>query len=423
MTGRPLNSLPLRMISLMRHLRLHRRSRGSVVGAGSVDSNGYYTAPSSGPANDVVTAAANSVAGTASANVILSVINGTTGNDVIRLIRSGANLLVYINSGTPIYNVSFGSLSFLNINGGSGVDSINLDSSAGASPVPSGGISVNGSSGVATLILTGTTAADAADVYANQIIMDGPAITYSSIANIIFNGNGGSDTLIQLAQPGNGATLTFNGSTSGGPSSTDNLDVDAGTYTFAKPAIGGGIQPISLSSLTLGDGASVVLSTAAGVTDRSVLVLNSLSEASTSVLDLGSNDLILHNSNTTMANLSLSLLTQAATWGFNAGGTHWQGHGIISSSAATDNSHLMALGVALNSALSTFDSQSVSSTDVLVKYTYYGDMNLDGKVDGSDYSRIDNGFLLKLTRLEQRRSELRQRHQRLGLHIDRQRIQ
>jgi hypothetical protein len=29
---------------------------------------------------------------------------------------------------------------------------------------------------------------------------------------------------------------------------------------------------------------------------------------------------------------------------------------------------------------------------VLVKYTYYGDANLDGAVDGSDYTLIDNGF-------------------------------
>jgi hypothetical protein len=29
---------------------------------------------------------------------------------------------------------------------------------------------------------------------------------------------------------------------------------------------------------------------------------------------------------------------------------------------------------------------------VLVKYTYYGDANLDGQVDGSDYTLIDNGF-------------------------------
>jgi hypothetical protein len=46
---------------------------------------------------------------------------------------------------------------------------------------------------------------------------------------------------------------------------------------------------------------------------------------------------------------------------------------------------------------STFDGQPVSTTDVLVKYTYYGDANLDGVVDGSDYSLIDNGFLTHAT--------------------------
>ena len=31
-------------------------------------------------------------------------------------------------------------------------------------------------------------------------------------------------------------------------------------------------------------------------------------------------------------------------------------------------------------------------TDLLVKYTYYGDANFNGKVDGNDYSRIDATF-------------------------------
>ena len=34
---------------------------------------------------------------------------------------------------------------------------------------------------------------------------------------------------------------------------------------------------------------------------------------------------------------------------------------------------------------------------MLVRYTYYGDANLDGKVDGSDYSLIDNGYRDGLT--------------------------
>jgi hypothetical protein len=44
------------------------------------------------------------------------------------------------------------------------------------------------------------------------------------------------------------------------------------------------------------------------------------------------------------------------------------------------------------SALGLFDSYNPAYTDVLIKYTYYGDTNLDGKVDGTDYSRIDNGY-------------------------------
>jgi hypothetical protein len=52
------------------------------------------------------------------------------------------------------------------------------------------------------------------------------------------------------------------------------------------------------------------------------------------------------------------------------------------------------LGVILNGTFyTTFDNQSVTTSDVLVKYTYYGDANLDGKVDGSDYSRVDAGFI------------------------------
>ena len=45
----------------------------------------------------------------------------------------------------------------------------------------------------------------------------------------------------------------------------------------------------------------------------------------------------------------------------------------------------------------TSTDSPVANTDVLVKYTYYGDANLDGKVDGTDYSRIDNGYLNNLS--------------------------
>ena len=47
--------------------------------------------------------------------------------------------------------------------------------------------------------------------------------------------------------------------------------------------------------------------------------------------------------------------------------------------------------------LGSFDGINPNPTDILVRYTYYGDANLDGQVDGSDYSLIDNGYLNHLT--------------------------
>ena len=38
-----------------------------------------------------------------------------------------------------------------------------------------------------------------------------------------------------------------------------------------------------------------------------------------------------------------------------------------------------------------------SSGDVLIKYTYFGDANLDGTLNGADYQQIDMGFGMGLT--------------------------
>jgi hypothetical protein len=113
--------------------------------------------------------------------------------------------------------------------------------------------------------------------------------------------------------------------------------------------------------------------------------------SSTRVLNVDGNA-IVHNG-------SLSTLSASAQTAFNNG---WAGaSGIISSAASSDTTRLTALGVIQNSLnqnttgtalYSTFEGQSVSNTDVLIKYTYYGDANLDGKVDGSDYSLIDNSY-------------------------------
>jgi hypothetical protein len=217
------------------------------------------------------------------------------------------------------------------------------------------------------------------------------------MASIIVNGNGGSDTLTQAAQPGNSATLQFNGNVGGGTLATDTLNVNAGTYTFLTPTTGGGIQALPLAALSIANGASVILPTAAAHSDRWVLTTSTLSlGGATSKLDLGGNDLILHNTNSTTAAAALTNITAELAAGYADGA--WNGVGISSSAIAASNNSLLALGVMLNNGIySSFDNQPTIATDLLVKFTYYGDANLDGKVDGSDYSRIDNGYLGQLT--------------------------
>ena len=117
----------------------------------------------------------------------------------------------------------------------------------------------------------------------------------------------------------------------------------------------------------------------------------------TGKLDLANNDMIIHSG-------SLATITNQIQEGYNSG--NWNGTGgIISTSAASSSSHLTALGViqnnqagqALYTAANPFDGMTPGTGDILVKFTYYGDATLDGKVDGTDYSRIDNGYLNQLT--------------------------
>jgi hypothetical protein len=96
-------------------------------------------------------------------------------------------------------------------------------------------------------------------------------------------------------------------------------------------------------------------------------------------------------------NGSISAITAQVAAAYNNGA--WNGNsagGVITSSlAAADTTHLTAVGVATG--LTTFEGLPVNTSDVLIKYTYYGDADLSGTVDGSDYSRIDNGYLMGLT--------------------------
>ncbi len=89
-----------------------------------------------------------------------------------------------------------------------------------------------------------------------------------------------------------------------------------------------------------------------------------------------------------------------------AAGYTWTGPaGIFSAAAAADLTRLTTVGALVNNdgnnaviygqtgvGLGMFGNVAPALNDVLVKYTFRGDANLDGRVDGSDYTKIDNAF-------------------------------
>ncbi len=203
-----------------------------------------------------------------------------------------------------------------------------------------------------------------------------------------------------LIKSGTG-TFTAGGAI-GNLSYTGMTTVNAGTFTFVPNTTGARVIRSLAGGLTL-NGGTLALPLASTTANRTLLTTPSITFANASTpsfagkLDLSNNDLDVKAPTAAAAATTLTQLTAAAATAY-AGGT-WNGSGgLTSSAAAADPKHLTAVGVILNGTQYTsFDGQSVGPNDVLARYTYYGDANLDGVVNAADYLRIDVGFYNHLT--------------------------
>jgi hypothetical protein len=147
-----------------------------------------------------------------------------------------------------------------------------------------------------------------------------------------------------------------------------------------------------LGTLNVASGATVVLPVAAAYSDHEAFVISHLTVAGT--LNIGNTDLDLPGA-------SLSAIQSLVASGYDyTGGASWNGTGITSSLAAGSSNPLTAVGVVQNNqdgsvlygSGNLFGGIAPGASDILLKYTYVGDLNLDGQVDGSDYSLIDAGY-------------------------------
>ena len=178
-------------------------------------------------------------------------------------------------------------------------------------------------------------------------------------------------------------------------------------YHVAPPSVTATApQIVNVLGITVGAGATVSFDPALFHIGRQLVVVGSgrLSFVRSGTrtfgrLDVANNDLTLV-ADVLAGTSDLATTTAEVAEGYNGG--DWNGAGgITSSTAAADPTRTTALGViqnnqsgtAIYTATNPYDGYVPGPGDVLVKYTYYGDANLDGKVDGQDYGRIDAGYL------------------------------
>ncbi|MBC8109366.1 MAG: PEP-CTERM sorting domain-containing protein, partial [Anaerolineae bacterium] len=183
-------------------------------------------------------------------------------------------------------------------------------------------------------------------------------------------------------------TFTQNGGVLNASGTVKVWGINRGVYRF-----NGGQFTANALDIT---GGRYIVGAASGGVPR----VNSLSIGGNGRFDLNDNKLIIDYTGASPigAVATPNTITNYIATGRNGGvGGTWTGPGLTSSTA---NGNLFAVGVAEASqafgisgaGTATFGGQTVDATSVLVKFTYYGDTDLNGIVDFDDYSHTDQGF-------------------------------
>jgi hypothetical protein len=183
------------------------------------------------------------------------------------------------------------------------------------------------------------------------------------------------------------------------PAFVHDVSIDPSTaLTVTGPATSRVVNSLQVGS----GGAPATLQLTDGTTLRTLDTI-SVDAGGGSRVDLRDGTLITRSPVGSWTGSTYSGVSGLVRSGFNLGGTLWAGPGITTSLGGNGSSNFHALGVIVNDLASvgqpsgpiytSFGGQDVGVNDVLVKYTYFGDADLDGAVTTNDYFQIDNGFL------------------------------
>jgi fibronectin-binding autotransporter adhesin len=312
-----------------------------------------------------------------------------TSSGIIQVLGSFANL--YVTGGTNLLLLG-GSRTYV---GSSSNPTGFIDLSSGETVELNGGLLVNyGTISGGTVDVNYGGLATGTGSYPTVVVTGGGTYlpgAFSAASPAIPAGS--PDALIEPAASGStttGTSVVADGDLVITVNNTDHL-----TLTSPLTAAGHNVTKTGTGTVTVLPFAATSLNVSAGTVQLSPsttpLQVSGLTVTPGGTLDLTSDAADVGTS-------SLSSITTLLQQGYNNG--HWTGTGIISSTAAADSKHLTAVGViqnnqsgsALFSAGHMFHGVTPNPSDVLLAYTYVGDANLDGKVDGSDYSLIDAGY-------------------------------
>jgi hypothetical protein len=217
-------------------------------------------------------------------------------------------------------------------------------------------------------------------------IADGGAATFASG---IGGGLNASNGAAQISVGNNGGTLTANYFQLG----TSTLQILGGAVNILNDATfsGGAVGTFSAGSMSVGGTLTTKLNAQLTMSNNVVLRTHALSMSDTSIINLAAAGLIDDYTGGSPLSTIRGYILNGRNGGLNG---VWKGAGINSSTAA-GNSTLYAVGYADASAIgspATFMGQSIDNTSVLVRLTYNGDANLDGKVNALDFNALATNF-------------------------------
>jgi hypothetical protein len=219
-----------------------------------------------------------------------------------------------------------------------------------------------------------------------------------SAASLAVGSGGGVGALYQT-----GGTLSVSSAISVGTGSLLSVAVPASSSSYTRagtwPAVTVGVSGAATGSASLNVAKTV--RTGASATRATVAVMNSLllPPGSTSgtyagAVDLGNNDLIVRGGAANLETLRSYLSAYKLS-----GSTK---NGLGASAASSANFTTLALFPNATDAGTTYFTQydgvtGLTASDVIVKFTYIGDTNLDGVLDGKDYKNVMEGFVFGLS--------------------------